>query len=134
MSHPVFAHYIFNILLSLLLLLLIGFLYSMPFIYKDTKKMFVILITFSPSCNIQSYFINSLNQKHFPSYIYMYVCVYIYTHIYIYLPTPSGKITQYSSGYEKDQPHNPVLQFLKWIISYRGLTDVRKLIQWYKNK
>lgn len=43
MSHSVFVHYIFNILL---LLLLIGFLYPMPFIYKDTKKtMFVILIT-----------------------------------------------------------------------------------------
>ena len=46
--------------------------------------------------------------------MYVCVCVYIYiythTHIYIYLPTPSGKITQYSSGYEKDQPHNPVLQ------------------------
>lgn len=108
MSHPVFAHYIFNILLLLLLLLLIGFLYSMPFIYKDTKKkMFVILITFSPSCNVQSYFINSLNQKHF--HIYIYVCMHVY--IYMYLPTPSGKITQYSSGYEKDQLHNPVLQF-----------------------
>lgn len=98
MSHSVLAHYIFNILL-LLLLLLIGFLYSMPFIYNDTKKipMFVILITFSPSCNIQSYFINSLNQKHFPQYVIS--------------PHPSGKITQYSSGYKKDQPHNPVLQF-----------------------
>lgn len=43
----------------------------MPFIYKDTKKktMFVILIMFSPSCNIQSYFINSLNQKHFSQYL-----------------------------------------------------------------
>lgn len=38
MSHSVFVHYIFNILLLLLLLLLIGFLYPMPFIYKDTKK------------------------------------------------------------------------------------------------
>ncbi|KAM7332589.1 hypothetical protein ACRRTK_009297 [Alexandromys fortis] len=46
MSHSVFVHYIFNILL--LLFLLIGFLYPMPFIYKDTKNtMFVILITFS---------------------------------------------------------------------------------------
>lgn len=68
MSHSVFVHYIFNILL--LLLLLIGFLYPIPFIYKDTKKNHVCNFNnISPSFNIQSYFINSLNQKHFPQYL-----------------------------------------------------------------
>lgn len=67
MSHSVFVHYIFNILLLLLLLLLIGFLYPMPFIYKDTKKKNHVcnFNNISPSFNIQSYFINSLNQKYF---------------------------------------------------------------------
>lgn len=41
----------------------------MPFIYKDTKNMFVILIPFLPSCNILNYFIKSLNQKHFSQYV-----------------------------------------------------------------
>lgn len=68
MSHSVFVHYIFNILL--LLLLLIGFLYPMPFIYKDTKKNHVCNFNnISPSFNIQSYFINSLSQKYFPWYL-----------------------------------------------------------------
>lgn len=63
MSHSVFVHYIFNILL-LLLLLLIGFLYPMPFIYKDTKKNHVCNFNnISPSFNIQSYFINSLTKS-----------------------------------------------------------------------
>lgn len=66
MSHSVFVHYIFNILL--LLLLLIGFLYPMPFIYKDTKKNHVCNFNnISPSFNIQSYFINSLKPKVFSS-------------------------------------------------------------------
>lgn len=67
MSHSVFVHYIFNILLLLLLLLLlIGFLYPMLFIYKDTKKYHVCNFNnISPSFNIQSYFINSVNKSIF---------------------------------------------------------------------
>lgn len=99
MSHSVLAHYIFNILL--LSLLLIGFLYPMPFIYKDTKKNHVCNFNnISPSFNIQSYFINSLNQKYFPRSL-------------LSPPVPIGKITQHSSGYSKGQPHNSVLQFEK---------------------
>lgn len=99
MSHSVFVHYIFNILL--LLLLLIGFLYPMPFIYKDTKKKHVCNFNnISPSFNIQSYFINSLNQKYFLNISFLPQFL-------------QGKITQHSSGYNKGQPHNSVLQFLK---------------------
>lgn len=88
MSHSVFVHYIFNILL--LLLLLIGFLYPMPFIYKDTKKNHVCNFNnISPSFNIQSYFINSLNQKYFLNISFLPQFL-------------QGKITQHSLGSQEE--------------------------------
>lgn len=94
----------------------------MPFIYKDTKKkpMFVILITFSPSCNIQSYFINSLNQKHFPQYISL-------------SPPHHENLPSIVQGMRRTtQSSAPVLKCKT--LNCRGLTHVSKLIQWYKNK